>query len=584
MWKSIAKILRRDTSQANLPSSALTADGFLKFFSEKVESVRSATSGHQPPEILLTAGTSLSDFRTCTEDEVRKVIMGSPSKSCSLDPIPTTILKECIDDLLPFLTAMCNASLLEGHMPVSQRHAIITPLIKKPHLDATDLKNYRPVSNLTFISKVVERLVSERLVSFLQDSDRMPVEQSAYRKNHSTETALLRVISDLLNAMDKQEVTLLGLLDLSAAFDCVDHDILLSRLERTFGIHGSALGWIRSFLTDRTQRVTFRGQLSVIMRLVYGVPQGSVLGPLLFLLYTAELLDIIGREGMRAHSYADDTQVHVSTGAADAKTVVQRFIGCAEKIESWMSSNRLKMNAEKTQVIWIGSRQQLAKVDIKELQLLSANVQFSTTVSNLGVHLDGQLTMKDQVTALCRSCFFQLRQLRLIRSSLTMDAAKTLAQSFVGGRLDYCNSLLYGISDNLLRRVQSVQNAAARFITGTRKYDHITPVLRDLHWLPVRQRITFKIATLMYRCLNGLAPAYLMGDCITISSMPGRRQLRSSTSGQLYIPRTRTMTFGPRSFKVSGPTIWNDLPDRMKDPSLSKDSFKKLLKTFLFSR
>ena len=203
---------------------------------------------------------------------------------------------------------MCNASLLEGHLPVSQRHAIITPLIKKSNLDATDVKNYRPVSNLTFASKVVERLVSERLVGFLQENNLMPVEQSAYRKHHSTETALLRVISDLLSSMDKQEVTLLGLLDLSAAFDCVDHDILLTRLERTFGITGSVLNWIRSFLLDRTQQVTFRGQLSAIMKLIYGVPQGSVLGPLLFLLYTAELLDIIKKEDMKAHSYADDTQ------------------------------------------------------------------------------------------------------------------------------------------------------------------------------------------------------------------------------------------------------------------------------------
>ena len=137
---------------------------------------------------------------------------------------------------------------------------------------------------------------------------------------------------------------------------------------------------------------------------------------------------------------------------------------------------------------------------------MSANVHFSTTMSNLGVHFDSQLTMRDHVTATCRSCFFQLRQLRAIRSSLTTDAAKTLAQAFVGGRLDYCNSLLYGVSEDLLRRLKSVQNAAARFITGARKYDHISPVLRDLHWLPLRQRIIFKIATLMHQCLNGLAP------------------------------------------------------------------------------
>ena len=192
--------------------------------------------------------------------------------------------------------------------------------------------------------------------------------------------------------------------------------------------------------------------------------------------------------------------------------------------------------------------------------------------------------MRDHVAAHCRSCFCQLKQLQAIRSSLTTDAAKTSAQAFVKGQLDYCNSLLYGVSEDLLRRLQSVQNAAARFITGARKYDHISPVLRDLHWLPLRQRIIFKIATLMHQCLDGLAPSYLATDCIAISSMPGRRQLRSAASGQLYISRTKTMTFGARSFKVSGPTIWNDLPARLKNSSLSKNFFRKLLKTFLFYR
>ena len=186
---------------------------------------------------------------------------------------------------------------------------------------------------------------------------------------------------------------------------------------------------------------------------------------------------------------------------------------------------------------------------------------------------------------MCRLCFFQPRHLRAIRSSLTTDAAKTLAQAFVGGRLDYCNSLLYGVSEELLRRLQ---------ISRMRRHS-LLPVLGNMitfhqccaiftAWLPVRLRIIFKIATLMYRCLNGPAPSYLAAGCVAISAIPGRRQLRSATSGQLCVPRTRTMPFGPRSFKVCGPTIWNNLPARMKDPSLSLDSFRKLLKTFLFDK
>ena len=216
-------------------------------------------------------------------------------------------------------------------------------------------------------------------------------------------------MSDLLGAADNRRVTLLGLLDLSVAFDCVDHDTILLRLQKAFGINGIALRWIRSFLIDRSQRVSYNGRLSAAGHLVCGVPQGSVLGPLLFLLYTSELFDLIANAGLTAHSYADDSQVYVSAPAADAESAALRFTVCVEMIHVWMSSNRLKLNTDKTQVIWTGTRQQLAKVSIDELSLLSANVQFSTTVVDLGVTVDSQLTMSAHVAALRRSCFFQLR-------------------------------------------------------------------------------------------------------------------------------------------------------------------------------
>jgi len=146
------------------------------------------------------------------------------------------------------------------------------------------------------------------------------------------------------------------------------------------------------------------------------------------------------------------------------------------------------MNADKTQILWLGTRQQLAKLSTTEIQLLSSTVEFSSAVSNLGVLIDGQLNMDNHVASLCRSCFFQLRQLRTIRSMLTKETTVTLIHAFISSRLDYCNSFLYGISSTLLRRLQSIQNAAARLVTGAKKFDHITPVLRELHWQPIRQR------------------------------------------------------------------------------------------------
>jgi len=208
-------------------------------------------------------------------------------------------------------------------------------------------------------------------------------------------------------------------------------------------------------MNDASQ-VCYGATLSAVIQLSFGVPQRSVLGPLLFLLHTAELFDVIASSGLVGHSYADDTQVYISAPADSADIVVDRFISCVERIEAWMSSNRLKMNADKTQIIRLGTRQQLAKLSTTEIQLLSSTVEFSSAVSNLGVLIDGQLNVDNHVASLCRSCFFQLRQLRTIRSMLTKETTVTLIHAFISSRLDYCN-ILYGISNTLLRRLQSTE-------------------------------------------------------------------------------------------------------------------------------
>ena len=195
-------------------------------------------------------------------------------------------------------------------------------------------------------------------------------------------------------------------------------------------------------------------------------------------------------------------------------------------------------------------------------------------MSDLGVTIDSQLTMSGQLAALSRSCFYRLRQLRAVRNSLTIDAAKALVNAFISSRLDYCNSLLAGVGEGLLSKLQSIQNAAARFITRTRKFEHISPVLRDLHWLPIRQRIDFKVATLVHKCLNGTAPSYLADDCIAASTVSGRRHLRSADTGTLLVPRVQSK-YGSRSFAVYGPTIWNSLPNDLRTAGLSTGIFRR---------
>ena len=217
--------------------------------------------------------------------------MSSSNGTCNIDLIPTTLLKSCIDSLIVPITNIVNKS--EGVFPSAFKTAHVIPLLKKPSLDKNDLKNYRLVSKLSFISKVVEKVVASRLLTHVELNDLSNPNQSAYKKNHSAETTLLKITNDISTNMEKKRVTVLTLLHPSAAFDTIDHAALLKLLSSWFGISGIALDWIQSYLYDRGQTVKIGENLSDSYTIKFGVPQGSVLGPILFTLYTTPLSSII---------------------------------------------------------------------------------------------------------------------------------------------------------------------------------------------------------------------------------------------------------------------------------------------------
>jgi hypothetical protein len=376
LWRSIDSLLQRKNDDTAMITAVPMADQLVDYFAEKVLNIRNATvTATEPLSTLPEAKSTCDHLVDCDTETIRKMIMTSSSASCDSDPIPTVILKKLLTELLPYIVKMCNTSLHEGLLPRSQKRAIVKPIIKKNNLDPSDVKNYRPISNLTFISKLIERIIAKRLTSYLTDNDLMPFFQSAYRKYHSTETSITNLLSNIYNIIDKGCIALLGLLDLSAAFDCVDHDILINRLSFAFGIKDKPLNWLSSFLRERSHIVNFNGMSSESYNLVCGVPQGSVLGPLLFTLYTSDVEDIALRWGLMIQSYADDIEILGHSRTEDVTTLADTFTCCIGEIEEWMFTNRLKLNPDKTQFIWFGTRQRLSKVTLHSISLENVAIQ-----------------------------------------------------------------------------------------------------------------------------------------------------------------------------------------------------------------
>ena len=255
---------------------------------------------------------------------------------------------------------------------------------------------------------------------------------------------------------------------------------------------------------------------------------------------------------------------------------------CIADVRRWMLSDRLKLNDDKTEVIIIGTRQQLAKVNINEFRAGDALIQPSSEVRNLGCWFDTQLKMDCHINKICKAAFFHLYNIRRIRKFLNYETVQILINAFVTSRLDFCNSLLYGLPTNQLNKLQRVQNAAARLICNINRFDHITPALTQLHWLPVRFRIDYKVLLITYKALNGIAPSYI-SDLINVK-VSHRYSLRNSQELLLQTPSVKTLvTLGDRSFSLAAPKLWNNLPNSIRNaPSLQL--FKKQLKTFLFRK
>lgn len=520
-------------------------------------------------------------FRKLNEEEVAGLIVKSSTKSCELDPIDTALFKRHKHLMVPVCTKMINASLEEGVFPSQLKKAVVRPLLKKVGLEII-FKNYRPVSNLSYIGKLIESAACGQIVENAELSGNMEMFQSAYRAGHSTETALLNVREQILEAMDNKKVMCVLLLDLSAAFDTISPEILLNRLRYRFGFGSKVLEWLTTYLTERTQEVCVGESHSDPRKLNQGIPQGSILGPLGFVLYISPLGEICRKHGVSFQGYADDSQnlyafePKVDGSREECFRILQQ---CVTEISKWMATNLLKLNTDKTEFIMFGTSASLQKIpsDIT-INIGGDEIKPVQSVRNLGFQMDSKLTNRSHINKITSTCIFILKKIARVRKQFDLETVKTVIQALVISRLDYCNSLLLGTTKMDIKKIQRVQNVACRIVCCIRKFDHISIHMAELHWLKVNERIMFKVLCIVFKSLHGAAPLYLQ-NMFNINS--GKTRSRDSLT--IVMPRFNSQKALNCTLRYAGAKMWNALPAEIRH-ICEFDLFKANLKTYLFKK
>jgi hypothetical protein len=485
-----------------------------------------------------------------------------------------------MDLLSPILLHIINSSLKQNLFPDELKKALITPIIKNEVKNPDDFQNYRPVSNLEFLSKLLERVMYVQLVKHIERHGLHGRFQSAYKPYHSCETAMAQVVDDIQQFLTIKMNVCLVMLDLSSAFDTVDHGILFDRLERNFFIREGALKLIKSYLCSRTFSVVIDGHTGTQHDLNYGVPQGSILGPLFYLLYTREIETVVQQHGFKVHLYADDCSLYFPYKENENVEAEAKLSLCVNSIKAWMRKSFLKLNGEKTTIMLFQPNGKIVETRSICLKDGGKIIQAESTVKLLGVILGPSLNFSEFATKKIQTCNFHLSNLRAIKKSLPHNIRILLVTNLICSTMDYCNSLLIGSPKYVTDRLQKTLNDAVRFIFDVKRREHITPYLYKLHILPVVYRIKFKVCLVAFKIIRGMAPLYLADKTQTFQPMYDKPMRQGCERDELMfecnLSMIKSATWISKMMRE-----WNQLPVELRF-SRDIETFKAKLKRHYF--
>lgn len=519
-------------------------------------------------------------FKHVTSEMVGRAVSSIGSNAKGVDEIPLAFIKSCLTELTPAIVHICNYCLQHGCFPDLWKVALVKPIPKKTN--PSEVKDFRPISLLCVLSKVLEKLVHDQMIAYLEEFNILNPFQSGFKKGHSTQTALLKVTSDIRKAIDSRELTILVLYDFSNAFPSVNHKLLLAKL-RWYGFSRSAINWFSSYLTGRSQKVVFNDAVSDVLAILLGVPQGSILGPLLFSLYINDINTVFRNSNF--HLYADDLENYKSFPWVGISTAVTHINNEAITLNKYALGHNLKINAAKTQAILIGNSKILEKVGPHPPPVVVNGVliPYTNEVVNLGVIIDKHLTWEPHIIKSCKKAVGAIQQLRRHKELLPTTIRKRLVQALVLPCLDYGCIITHDMSVNCKLEVQKVQNACARFVLDIPLYDHISAHIVSMGWLNMENRRKLFVLVTLFKILRSGAPSYLKDEFVFMSDVHTRCNRFSTLTLRIPCHRTDRMR---GAFHVTASSLWNSLPLSIRSLVYSKctiSRFKTVLYNHLFT-
>ena len=498
------------------------------------------------------------------------------SKATGLDCIGPKILKIAPDILCPSISYLVNKSLTSGIFPQPWKEAKISPIFKTGSKD--DVNNYRPISILPTLSKIIEKWIQKHLMSFLNSHNLLHEKQSGFREGHSTESALILMIDSWLKAINDGKFVGCLMVDFRKAFDLVDHSLILQKL-KLYKCDENSLSWFNSYLSNRTQRVSMNNKFSASEPIRYGVPQGSILGPLMFLIFINDLPLVLKTAVTSTDLYADDTTAYDIQ--SNMQTLQQNLQNALILLNKWCRENGMVINTDKTKVMLITSRQKRSNLQDNNLELNfnDVDLKLSSNEKILGVQIEENLLWNSHFQYISKKIASNLWLLSQIKSFLSVDDKLLFYNAYIRPHIEYC-SVIWGNSTYLnIKKMTKLQRRACKLILGS-EYRHLDEACDHLKILSFNESVFLNKAKMMYKIANSIAPSYLINLFqMRNSSDDTISNLRTVTNRNFLIPKPKLNLF-KNSLSYSGAIIWNSIPLEIKN-SNSLNMFVNKCKAWL---